>query len=184
MNTKEYLDASARTAKAGDLYKQFGDDTILGEFRRAIEAGQRIDVIKKGLYYGKAVPVGFSNENIDSEATDITDRVDIDILHGVLGIFTEATELMEAVYESMTSPKPSHDMNTKIDEVNLVEELGDLAWYTFMMYRALGTYPEVVYDININKLEKRYPEKFTEEAAINRDVEAERKILESGTIQE
>lgn len=180
MNTKEYLDASARTAKSGDLYKQFGDDTILGEFRRAIEAGQRIDVIKKGLYYGKEVPVGFTNENIDSESTDITDRVNIDILHGVLGIFTEATELMEAVYESMTSPKPSHDMNTKIDEVNLVEELGDLEWYMAMMYRTLGTTPEVAKQINIDKLTLRYPDAFTTEAAINRDTDAERELLEKG----
>jgi hypothetical protein len=36
-----------------------------------------------------------------------------------------------------------------------------------------------VMDINIKKLEARYPEKFTEDKAINRDLEAERKILES-----
>jgi len=38
---------------------------------------------------------------------------------------------------------------------------------------------EVYMEKNINKLIKRYPEKFTEEAAINRDTDAERKILES-----
>lgn len=38
---------------------------------------------------------------------------------------------------------------------------------------------EVDLDKNIKKLAKRYPDKFTEYNAINRDLEAERKILES-----
>lgn len=32
--------------------------------------------------------------------------------------------------------------------------------------------------LNINKLQKRYPQKFTDEAALNRDIQAERNILE------
>jgi hypothetical protein len=35
---------------------------------------------------------------------------------------------------------------------------------------------------NIAKLEARYPEKFTEEQAINRDLGAERQVLEGATI--
>lgn len=34
---------------------------------------------------------------------------------------------------------------------------------------------------NIKKLQLRYPEKFTEDAAINRNLEAERKVLEEGS---
>jgi hypothetical protein len=37
---------------------------------------------------------------------------------------------------------------------------------------------EDILDTNIAKLEARYPEKFTEEAALNRNLEAEREILE------
>jgi hypothetical protein len=40
--------------------------------------------------------------------------------------------------------------------------------------------PSKVFDININKLKARYGEKFSTERAINRDLETERSILESG----
>jgi NTP pyrophosphatase (non-canonical NTP hydrolase) len=40
--------------------------------------------------------------------------------------------------------------------------------------------PSKVFDININKLKARYGEKFSTERAINRDLETERVILESG----
>ena len=33
-------------------------------------------------------------------------------------------------------------------------------------------------EVNIKKLQARYPEKFTSEKALNRDLETERKILE------
>lgn len=45
----------------------------------------------------------------------------------------------------------------------------------FLFY---GIDPEAAMDININKLKARYPEKFTEEKAINRNLDAERAILE------
>lgn len=41
-----------------------------------------------------------------------------------------------------------------------------------------GFTPEVVAETNINKLKARYPEKFTSEKALNRDLDTERKILE------
>ena len=43
-----------------------------------------------------------------------------------------------------------------------------------------GTTIEEVRQTNINKLRARYGEKFTEAAALNRDLETERKILEEG----
>lgn len=41
-----------------------------------------------------------------------------------------------------------------------------------------GIIPEEAMEVNIKKLRTRYPEKFTEELAINRDLTNERKILE------
>lgn len=43
-----------------------------------------------------------------------------------------------------------------------------------------GTTIEQGRETNIAKLRKRYPDKFTEDAALNRNLEAERKILEDG----
>jgi len=41
-----------------------------------------------------------------------------------------------------------------------------------------GINPEEAYEKNINKLKVRFPEKFSEEKALERDLEAERKTLE------
>jgi hypothetical protein len=39
-----------------------------------------------------------------------------------------------------------------------------------------------VLDINIDKLKARYPEKFTEKEAENRDLDKEREVLESNCV--
>jgi len=62
--------------------------------------------------------------------------------------------------------------------VNAREEAGDLLWYLALIARALGTDLETIARTNIEKLRTRYPGKFTAEAALNRDLEAERKTLE------
>ena len=43
-----------------------------------------------------------------------------------------------------------------------------------------GTTIEKLRETNIEKLKARYGDKFTEAAALNRDLETERKILENG----
>ena len=95
-----------------------------------------------------------------------------EILHGTLGIVTEAGEIADVLKKHLIYGKP-------LDKVNLKEELGDAAWYIALMIRRLQTSFEQVFDVNIEKLYVRYPEKFTEEAALNRDVIKERKLLES-----
>lgn len=47
----------------------------------------------------------------------------------------------------------------------------------------LGACYEDALDLNIAKLKARYPEKFTTEAAVNRDLAAERAVLEGGDKQ-
>jgi len=49
-------------------------------------------------------------------------------------------------------------------------------WEQIMKY--FGINPEEAYEKNINKLKVRFPEKFSEEKALERDLEAERKTLE------
>jgi NTP pyrophosphatase (non-canonical NTP hydrolase) len=44
--------------------------------------------------------------------------------------------------------------------------------------RPIGATLEQIATLNIAKLQKRYPDKFTTEAALNRDIDAERKVLE------
>jgi hypothetical protein len=70
--------------------------------------------------------------------------------------------------------------NEPFDAVNLIEECGDVQWYEAMLCRALGTDFDTVQRTNIAKLKARFPDKFTEESANNRDLEIERSILENG----
>jgi len=98
----------------------------------------------------------------------VTPRIE----HAVMGIVTEAGELMDAVKKTKIYGK-------ELDTVNLIEEAGDLMWYLAILSDDLGVSFEEIWQKNIAKLRKRYPEKYSDELALNRDVESERKILES-----
>ncbi len=90
----------------------------------------------------------------------------IDILHAIIGCVTESAELMDAWKKNMFHDKP-------LDEENLKEEAGDLMWYVATLCNALGGTLEEIMAQNIAKLRKRYPDKFTNEAAAARADKAE-----------
>jgi NTP pyrophosphatase (non-canonical NTP hydrolase) len=95
-----------------------------------------------------------------------------DQLHMVMGISTEAGELLDTYKKTLA-------YNKELDIVNIKEEIGDLLWYISNLLRVLDMDFEQVLYLNVEKLKARYPEKFTEDNAINRDLEAERKVLET-----
>jgi NTP pyrophosphatase (non-canonical NTP hydrolase) len=84
-----------------------------------------------------------------------------DLLHATLGISGEAGELLDAVKKSFIYNKP-------LDFENAKEELGDLLWYMALACRTLDVSFEELMQMNIDKLTKRYPEKYTDEDAIAR----------------
>jgi NTP pyrophosphatase (non-canonical NTP hydrolase) len=94
-----------------------------------------------------------------------------DLLHGVLGVGTEGGELLDIVKKNQFYGKP-------IDWVNVREEIGDVLWYLALLARASGTTLEACGELNIKKLEKRYPKAFTAQRALHRDLEDERRALE------
>ncbi len=93
------------------------------------------------------------------------------MLHYVLGVGTEAGELQDAVKRQIAYNKP-------LDIVNVKEEIGDLLWYVARICDHLGITLEDCMTRNIEKLKARYPNKFTEHDAINRNLAAEREVLE------
>lgn len=156
-------------------------------FEMLIASGQLIDMMKKNVFYGKP----FSYEKINNEIDTITKNADffdsladislyfrfpqeihgIDprIFHGIVGIITEAIELAEVAHKAVNG--------TAVDKVNLKEEIGDLAWYIFLLIDAVDGDWNDILTRNIEKLRTRYPEKFTSHHAINRDLSAEREAL-------
>ena len=99
-------------------------------------------------------------------------RLMLDLLHASMGLTTEAAEFTDMIKKHVYYGR-------ELDEVNLKEEVGDMLWYCAIALEALGTDFESVMQTNIDKLKARYPDKFTEDAAINRDVSKEREILEN-----
>jgi len=94
------------------------------------------------------------------------------ILHACMGLTTETGELTDQLKKHIFYGKP-------LDEVNLIEELGDLFWYAAILAMALDTNFEEIWRINIAKLKARYGAEFSEEAALNRNLDSERAILEN-----
>lgn len=93
------------------------------------------------------------------------------LLHVAMGLVTEAGEFTDQLKKHIFYGKP-------IDEVNLIEELGDSSWYERIGTDALEIKFLDMLQRNIDKLRARFPEKFTEERAENRNLSREREILE------
>lgn len=93
------------------------------------------------------------------------------LLHAAMGITTECGELMDVLKKYTIYNKP-------IDTVNLQEECGDLFWYIALLADEVGFTFEDTFEKNIAKLRARYPNRFTEFDALNRDLNKEREILE------
>jgi len=95
----------------------------------------------------------------------------MDDLHMVLGMQTEAAEIADVYKKCIAYKKP-------LDFVNIKEEVGDLMWYVANLCNMNGWDLRDILETNIAKLAARYPDKFTEDSAINRDLSFERQILE------
>ena len=96
-----------------------------------------------------------------------------DIQHMLFGMMTELGELVDTY-------KKHYAYGKELDMINVMEEMGDIMWYWANMCNITGINAEASLQVNIDKLKARYPEKFNEELAVNRDLEKEREILRNG----
>lgn len=102
------------------------------------------------------------------------------LLHGSLGIVTEASELFAAIVNKQVSRMVGAEVS--VDRTNVLEELGDLSWHIALIQAVLGVTDESVKAANIAKLRVRFPDKFTQEAAAGtRNVEEEQRAVREKT---
>lgn len=99
------------------------------------------------------------------------ESIQLNNIHMVLGILTEAGELADVFKKNLAYGK-------EIDWINVQEEISDIMWYISGLCNINNFDLEKMLENNIAKLKARYPNKFTSEDAINRNLEKERKILE------
>lgn len=147
-------------------------------FHVLADHGNYLDQLKKHIWYNKEINYGaFDHTTFSLSATPgFKDRA-VEYsrhLHAAIGMLTESVELIETLFKTIYLDQP-------FDKVNVVEELGDHQFYNQMMMNILNVDIYEVMRVNQAKLSKRYGEKlqFSSDAAINRDHEKERQVMES-----
>lgn len=151
-----------------------------------VALGSILDQMKKHIFYKKPYNVSQLNDHLNNADQAIHNlkhefvhdwprtpkekplEVNPRYFHAIVGTVTEAVELLEIL-----------NLNTsEIDTVNLLEEFSDINWYQAIgIDEAGGTFDQVLNNV-IAKLRARFPNKFNNEDAINRNLEIERAILE------
>ena len=155
MNMKQYLEQSEKTERKfpnGTFIDRKMATHIVCVAEKLATICKDVDDIKRDLIYGKELQ--FS-----------------ELLHAALGAVTEAEELFSAIINHIF-------YDALLDAANIFEEIGDIMWYQAIMLRIFGQTFEEAGRCNIEKLSARFPDKFSEESALNRDLQAERAILE------
>jgi len=148
-----------------------------------VHSGNILDQIKKHVFYNKPynieaflehnVQLGYAIRELsgipldDINNDEIALAINPRLFHSIVGISTEATELLEALDTSAAN----------MDNINIAEEFGDIDWYKAIGCDELNINWVTILDAVIKKLKARYPNKFTSKDAINRDLDKEREIL-------
>lgn len=185
MNLEQYVRDATRTESRIDKVK-VNRYFLLNALHIFYTSGSILDQIKKHVFYKKP----YNDENLKTHAYEMElytkhlqelvdeqylseETIDVDprLFHVIVGLATESTELVQALTKSIIGGE-------ELDGVNILEEFGDLNWYEAIGIDALNGDFENVLATNIDKLRERFPEKFTSDNAINRDVDKERALLE------
>lgn len=146
-----------------------------------VASGNLLDQVKKNVYYDKPI----NNEERAEWVKNIiaamdtkelfkedptADKAILDVntrlFHAIIGCATESTELME----NLSSGK-------KLDIINMLEESFDISWYQSLIYDEMQVDWGNSLQVGLDKLKHRYPNKFTTEDAVTRDLDGERDIL-------
>lgn len=92
------------------------------------------------------------------------------LLHAAIGLSTESGEFSDQLKRHVFYGK-------ELDKTNLKEEAGDLLWYLSIALNEIGSSFSEVMAMNIAKLKARYPEKFSELKAEERDLAKEAEAM-------
>lgn len=151
-----------------------------------VDVSEALDVIKKGVFYGKAIDddyLYFTVWRAYSALKKITDpalrnavayrpgAVNMREFHALLGMVTESGEIANALVTSLRGETP-------LDTANVLEELGDHAWYQAVFLDEKHFAMGAVLRLTQAKLARRYGAKYNDASAVQRDLTAERTVIE------
>lgn len=83
------------------------------------------------------------------------------LINGALGLSGESGEVADMI-------KKWKFQGHLLDYAKLAEEIGDVMWYCAIMSEAIGFTLDDIMQMNITKLEERYPKGFETKRSINR----------------
>ena len=83
------------------------------------------------------------------------------LINGVMGLCGESGEAIDIVKKWLAQ---GHEL----DREKLARELGDIAWYLAETAAAIDVPLEDIFQANIEKLRRRYPQGFSAEKSVNR----------------
>lgn len=158
-----------------------------------IHVGNMLDQVKKHMFYGSDYDrekypytmlelvdlaqhsLEHAKKRIEYGMTKDEDIIDdnfqmIRIMHSVIGSATESVELVEALQRYLKVGE--------FDIVNFREEMSDSLWYVGIGVDAAEGDLQTLFEVVINKLRERFPDKFNKRDAENRNLNQERNILE------
>lgn len=171
MEFKEYQEKAARTfvdlgsKELNNAHMIYGLTSELGEFIVAIENKDLVNVGEEltDMVWYLANYARINNLTVSN--------VKINVL-GDNHLFLDISELADNEKKELAYKKEF----SNLDKSLIVSKI-----YTQILfyYQSLKLSYRTCFELNIAKLQARYPEKFTEEKALNRDLETERKILEN-----
>lgn len=190
MDHKEFVQNALRTESIVEELK-VDKRVLIDTFKLFVMTTELLDAVKKKAFYNNSekydkiyvetfskmvsliYTIGYNYERIKEGIyeEEYPEDVNTRIAHGVIGIASEAGELVECLLKSLEPEEP-------LDIVNLGEELFDADWYKAVITDECNINWEEEWERIINKLRARFGEKYSDERANNRNLELERKILE------
>ena len=94
------------------------------------------------------------NRMVDIETTESKMQVNTaSLMTGAIGLSSEGGEFAEIVKKCIFQGKPLDDDT----QYHAKRELGDIMWYWVNACRALNVDPNIIIQMNIDKLKARYP---------------------------
>lgn len=159
MNLNDYQSLAQRTAMEmnSSVLERFMIFTELCEYLDvATELAKKLDKVKRKVFYNSEKLEAVGVVKVD----DVSGNM-LKFIHGLTIVLGEVEELRTG----------------KDDSLNLKEELGDMLWGLNEMVTASGYTLEEVAEANIRKLSARYPDKYSDEQALNRDLDKEKEAL-------
>lgn len=166
MNLEQYLIESKRTMI--DMGKE--KNLLHASLGLITELGELTDIYKRNIFYGKEIDL----VNVKEELGDIMWYLAIiyrEFNYSPSGVrYITNQGAVELIQDMLLTAINLNRLDKKVCNhlKDQIINFGKLHNFTF----------EEILETNINKLKKRFPNKFTEYHALNRDLEAEREVLE------